>query len=119
MCRKDHAAIHRTVSNSTNTAVTWQVNGTAGGNSSAAPSTATESNSRPLFPASSVTITAVLQADTCVSSNSIVTITAVVFDNSSLKGNYIFSLSGIDLNGFAFYAVGRGHRRRRRQHHRR
>ena len=29
-----------------------------------------------------------------------------MFDNSSLKGNYIFSLSGIDLNGFTFYAVG-------------
>ena len=47
-----------------------------------------------------------LQADTSISGNSIATITAVVFNNSSLKGNYVFSLTGIDLNGNAFYAVG-------------
>ena len=35
-----------------------------------------------------------------------VTITAVQFSNASLKGNYVFSLKGIDASGFAFYAVG-------------
>jgi hypothetical protein len=54
----------------------------------------------------SVTVTAALQSAPTVAGNAIATITAVSFNNSSLKGNYIFSLSGIDGNGFAFYAAG-------------
>jgi hypothetical protein len=97
-----------TVSNTNSTAVTWQVNGVTGGNA-----TVGTVNSSGLYTApnvvpspASVTITAVLQADSSISGNAIVTITSVQFNNSSLKGNYIFSLSGIDANGNAFYAVG-------------
>jgi hypothetical protein len=97
-----------TVSNSSNTTVTWQVNGVAGGNSSVGTIDSTGLYTAPAIvpnPAS-VTISAVLQANAGISGNSIATITAVVFNNSTLKGNYIFSLSGIDVNGFAFYAAG-------------
>jgi hypothetical protein len=47
-----------------------------------------------------------LQSDTTVASNAVATITGVQFSNASLKGNYVFSLKGIDSSGFAFYAVG-------------
>jgi len=97
-----------TVTNTSSSAVSWQVNGVAGGNSKAGTITSTGLYTAPdVIPSpASVTISAVLQADTSISGNSIATITAVVFNNSSLKGNYVFSLSGIDLNGNAFYAVG-------------
>lgn len=97
-----------TVTNSSNTTVTWQVNSIAGGNASVGTIDSTGLYTAPVIvpnPAS-VTITAVLQANAGISGNSIATITAVQFNNSTLKGNYIFSLSGIDVNGFAFYAVG-------------
>ena len=96
------------VTNTTSTAVTWQVNGVTGGNSTVGTITSSGLYTAPdVIPSpASVTISAVLQADTSISGNSIATITAVVFNNSSLKGNYVFSLTGIDLNGNAFYAVG-------------
>jgi predicted small lipoprotein YifL len=97
-----------TVTNSTTTAVNWQVNGVAGGNSSVGTIDSTGLYTAPVIvpnPAS-ITITAVLQADASVTGNAIATITAVQFNNSSLKGNYIFSLSGIDVNDFPFNAVG-------------
>ena len=97
-----------TVINSNNPAVNWLVNGIIGGNASVGTV-----NSTGLYTASFVTpnpptatVTAVSQANTNVFGSAIVTITTVLFDNSSLNGNYIFSLSGIDLNGFTFYAVG-------------
>jgi hypothetical protein len=97
-----------TVTNTTSTAVNWQVNGVTGGNASVGTISSTGLYTAPaLIPSpASVTITAVLQANSNFSGNSIVTVTAVQFNNSSLKGNYIFSLSGIDVNGFAFYAAG-------------
>ncbi len=97
-----------TVTNGTSTAVNWQVNGVAGGNSSVGTIDSTGLYTAPVIvpnPAST-TITAVLQANASVTGNAIVTITAVQFNNSSLSGNYIFSLSGIDANGFPFYALG-------------
>ena len=97
-----------TVTNSTTTAVNWQVNGVAGGNSSVGTIDSTGLYTAPVIvpnPAS-ITITAVLQADASVTGNAIATITAVQFNNASLKGNYIFSLSGIDVNDFPFNAVG-------------
>jgi hypothetical protein len=96
------------VTNSTNTAVTWAVNGVAGGNSIVGTISSTGLYTAPAIVPSpaSVTVTAQLQANAGVSGNAIVTITAVTFSNASLKGTYIFSLSGIDLNGFAFNAVG-------------
>ncbi len=96
------------VVNSSNTAVSWQVNGMAGGNATVGTIDANGNYTAPdIVPnPSSITITAVLQANASVSGNGIVTITAVQFSNSSLKGNYIFSLSGIDVNGFTFYALG-------------
>ena len=47
-----------------------------------------------------------MQADASATGNAIVTITAGQSNNSSLKGNYIFSLTGIDVNASPFYAVG-------------
>jgi hypothetical protein len=97
-----------TVANTTATTVNWQVNGVTGGNATVGTISSTGLYTAPdVVPSpASVTVTAVLQADTAVTGNSIVTITKVVFNNSSLKGTYIFSLSGVDLNGFGFYAVG-------------
>jgi hypothetical protein len=97
-----------TVTNGTSTAVSWQVNGVMGGNSSVGTIDSTGLYTAPVIvpdPAS-ITVTAVSQADASATGNAIVTITAVQFNNSSLQGNYIFSLSGIDVNGFPFYAVG-------------
>lgn len=97
-----------TVSNTTDTAVTWQVNGVTGGNA-----TVGTINSSGLYTApaaipnpASVTITAFITDTSTISGNSIATITAVTFGNSSLKGNYIYGLSGVDSNGNSFYAVG-------------
>jgi hypothetical protein len=97
-----------TVTGSSTTTVSWQVNGVAGGNSSVGTIDSTGLYTAPLVIPSpaSVTITAVLQRSSSVSGNAIVTITAVTFNNASLRGNYIFTLSGIDVNGFPFYAVG-------------
>ncbi|MFZ0796086.1 MAG: hypothetical protein WAM65_20140, partial [Candidatus Korobacteraceae bacterium] len=97
-----------TVTNTTSTTVNWQVNGVAGGNATVGTVSSSGLYTAPdVIPSpASVTISAVLQADTGISGNSIATITAVVFNNSSLKGNYVLSLTGIDLNGNAFTAVG-------------
>lgn len=97
-----------TVTNTSSIAVSWQVNGVAGGNSTTGTVTSTGLYTAPdVIPSpASVTISAVLQANSSISGNSIVTITAVQFNNASLKGNYVLSLNGIDLNGNAFYAVG-------------
>ena len=96
------------VTNTNQTAVTWQVNGVTGGNATVGTISSTGLYTAPAIvpnPAS-ITVTAVLQANSAFSGNAIVTITAVQFNNSSLKGNYVLSVSGIDLNGFAFYLVG-------------
>jgi len=96
------------VTNTSSTTVTWQVNGVAGGNATTGTITSTGLYTAPdVIPSpASVTISAVLQANSSISGNSIATITAVQFNNASLKGNYVLSLTGIDLNGNAFFAVG-------------
>lgn len=96
------------VTNTSSMTVSWQVNGVAGGNATTGTITSTGLYTAPdVIPSpASVTISAVLQANSSISGNSIVTITAVQFNNASLKGNYVLSLNGIDLNGNAFYAVG-------------
>ena len=96
-----------TVTNLSNTAVNWTVNGIPGGNATVGTISSTGLYTAPSVvpnPAA-VTVTATSQMAN-VSGNAIVTITAVMFNNSSLKGTYIFSLSGIDGNGFTFYSVG-------------
>ena len=97
-----------TVTNSTNTSVNWSVNGIAGGNSTVGTISSAGLYTAPVIVPSpaSVTVSAQLEANAGVSGNGIVTITPVTFSNASLKGTYVLSVSGIDVNGFAFYAVG-------------
>ena len=97
-----------TVSGTNDNAITWQVNGVTGGNTSVGTISASGLYTAPsVIPnPASVTITAFITDMTTVSGTSIVTITAVSFSNSSLKGNYVFSLSGLDGNANAFYALG-------------
>jgi hypothetical protein len=97
-----------TVTNTSDTAVTWQVNGVTGGNATVGTITSAGLYTAPAVipnPAS-VTITAFITDVPSISGNSIATITAVVFNNTSLKGNYILSLSGVDGSGNPFYAAG-------------
>ncbi len=97
-----------TVSNTNDNAITWQVNGVTGGNTSVGTISATGLYTAPsVIPnPASVTITAFITDMSTVSGSSIVTITAVAFNNSSLKGNFVFGLSGLDINASPFYAVG-------------
>ena len=97
-----------TVSNTNDNAITWQVNGVTGGNATVGTISATGLYTAPsVIPnPASVTITAFITDMTTVSGSSIVTITAVTFNNASLKGNFVFGLSGLDLNSNPFYAIG-------------
>jgi predicted small lipoprotein YifL len=97
-----------TVTGTTSTTVTWQVNGVTGGSSATGLINSSGLYTAPaIIPSpASITITAVLQSNNAISSNSIVTITVVQFSNSSIKGNYVFSLSGVGLSGTPFYLVG-------------
>jgi hypothetical protein len=97
-----------TTANTSSSAVNWQVNGVSGGNATVGTVSSTGLYTAPnVIPSpASVTVSAVLQADSSVSGNGIVTVTSVTFSDASLKGNYVFSLSGIDSIGAAFYAVG-------------
>ena len=96
------------VTGTTSTAVTWQVNGVAGGTAATGLINSNGLYTAPVVIPSpaSITITAVSQSNSGVSGNSIVTITAVQFSNSSIKGNYVFSLSGVGTSGLPFYLVG-------------
>ncbi len=97
-----------TVSNTTDNTITWQVNGVTGGNTTVGTISSTGLYTAPSVVPSpaSVTITAYISDMSTVSGSSIVTITAVTFGNSSLKGNYVFSLTGLDVNANPFYALG-------------
>jgi hypothetical protein len=97
-----------TVSNTNDNAITWQVNGVTGGNTSVGTISASGLYTAPsVIPnPASVTITAFITDMSTVAGSSIVTIAAVTFGNSSLKGNFVFGLSGLDLNANAFYAIG-------------
>ena len=96
------------VSNTNDNAVTWQVNGVTGGNTSVGTISSSGLYTAPsVIPnPASVTITAFITDMTTVSGSSIVTITAVAFSNSSLKGNFVLTLSGLDGNANPFYAIG-------------
>lgn len=99
-----------TVTNTSDTTVTWQVNGITGGNATVGTiGTAGLYTAPAAIPSpASVTITAFISDVPSISGTAIATITSVQFGLSSLKGTYIFSLSGVDANGagFPFYAVG-------------
>ena len=97
-----------TVTNTSDTAVTWQVNNITGGNASVGTITSGGLYTAPdAIPSpASVTITAFISDVPSISGSAIVTITSVQFGPSSLKGNYIFSLSGVDSSGNSFYAAG-------------
>jgi hypothetical protein len=81
------------VVNTNNAAVTWQVNGTVGGNSTVGTISASGSYTAPNLPPSggTVTITAVSQADSTKSGSITVNIQ---FSNASFQGVYAFSVSG-------------------------
>ena len=97
-----------TVTGTSNMAVNWQVNGVNGGSAATGLISSSGVYTAPVVIPNppTVTITAVLQADTAVSSNAIVTITAVQFNNSSINGAYVFSVSGIGASGLSFNIAG-------------
>lgn len=84
-----------TVENTSNTAVTWQVNGIQGGNSTVGTITSAGLYTAPLAPPSggSVTVTAVSQANPSHSGSATVTI---VFSNATLNGQYAFNYTALD-----------------------
>ena len=86
------------------TAVNWQVNAVAGGNSTVGTISAAGLYTAPLaIPATgAVTITAVAQADTSQTATAAVTI---VFSGAMLSGQYAFSYTGFDTDGL-FFAAG-------------
>lgn len=101
-----------TVQNTTNTAVTWQVSGITGGDSTVGTISTNGLYSAPLSPPETgvVTVTAVSQADSTKSGLATATI---VFSNATLSGQYAFSFSGVDTSGFflvagSFTADGNG-----------
>ncbi len=96
------------VTNSLEDTITWEVNGIIGGNMQIGT---VDSNGLYTAPAlvptpPNVTVTAILNAATNYSANSILTITTATFNNSSLQGNYVLSLKGIASDGSLFYALG-------------
>jgi len=92
------ATFSATVQNTTNSAVTWEVGGTAGGNSTVGTISASGVYTAPKLPpsAGTTTITAVSQADSSKSGTATVTIQ---FSNASIQGPYAFSFSGFNANG--------------------
>jgi hypothetical protein len=104
-----------TVSGGGSIAVTWEVNGKTGGDSTIGTINAQGVYIAPQIPppGQTVTITAVSQADATVTANATVT---VLFSNFSLQNSYAFSLSGTltGTGGFflragSFTADGQGH----------
>lgn len=86
-----------------NTAVNWQVNGVAGGNSSVGTISVAGLYTAPVaIPAGgTVTVAAVAQADTTMSDTATVSIT---HSDAMLSGQYAFSYTGFDPD--LFYAAG-------------
>ena len=98
---------------SSNSAVTWQVNGVANGNSTVGTISATGLYTAPAAIPSPATVTvkAVSQADTSKSASA--TVTVIGFSKATLNGRYSFLLAGDDVNGFftgvgSFQADGKG-----------
>ncbi len=102
-----------TVTNTTNTAVTWEVNGVAGGNATFGTIDTTGHYVAPTAPATVPTsVTAVSKADPRKSATAAVSVT---FSDASLAGDYVFLVTVGDTNpslgsapGFSF-AAGRFH----------
>jgi hypothetical protein len=88
-----------------NTAVTWQVEGVAGGNATTGTISTTGLYTAPTVPppGGSVTVTAVLQADPELFGSALV---AVQFSNVSFSGAYVFNFIGTDQDG-VFTLAGR------------
>ncbi len=93
-----------TVQNTTNTVVTWQVNGFTGGSPTLGEISASGFYTAPLGPPSggTVTIRAVSQADPSRSGSATATI---VFSNASLQGRYAFTFGESDADG-TFFSAG-------------
>ncbi|HJW98644.1 MAG TPA: hypothetical protein VJ453_00690 [Terriglobales bacterium] len=92
-----------TVTGSTNTAVTWSVNGVAGGNSTIGTVSSSGVYTAPLSaPRTGITVTATSQANTAFSASAPV---AVQFGNASLNGTYVFlAMQGDNSAGSTFTA---------------
>ena len=97
----------------TNSAVTWQVNGVAGGNDSVGTVSSAGLYTAPsVIPSpANVTVTAVSQAASAKSGSA--TVTVVGFSDATLNGQYSFLLTGDDSFGDflgvgSFTADGRG-----------
>jgi hypothetical protein len=92
------------VQNSSNAAVTWQVNGAQSGNSTVGTISSSGSFTAPNLPPAggSVTITAVSQADSTKAGSIVVTIQ---FSNASIQGGYAFNVGG-STAGSIVSAVG-------------
>jgi len=97
----------------TNNAATWQVNGVTGGNATLGLITQQGVYTAPRVPPPGgvVTLKATLTAQPTVSATAVVTVT---FSDATIQGNYAFSLSGQETNGFflragSFVADGQGH----------
>jgi hypothetical protein len=95
-----------TVQNTADTAVQWQVNGIAGGNSTIGMISATGLFTAPsAVPSPAVeTVTAVSHADSTKSASTHVAITNL--QNGLLNGPYAFQISGPDSNGYMRAAIG-------------
>lgn len=93
-----------TVTGTTNTAVSWKVNGIAGGDETVGTVDVNGLYMAPMSPpdTASVTITATALADTTKSASSNA---KVVFGDRSLMGPYVASFYGSDSTG-TFYAIG-------------
>jgi hypothetical protein len=87
-----------TVQNTSNTAVTWLVDGVPGGNSAVGTISASGVYTAPKLPPSggTVPVSAESQADATKSSTATVT---VQFSNASVQGPYAFSFSGFNASG--------------------
>jgi hypothetical protein len=88
-----------TVNNTSNPAVTWQLNGVAGGNSTVGTISTSGLYTAPLTPppGGTATIIAVSQAAGGGSGNATA---AIGFSNASLQGSYAFSFTGTNVSGF-------------------
>jgi hypothetical protein len=100
----DAAQFTASVQNATDTSVTWQVDGTTGGDVNSGFISTDGVYSAPLrMPATGeVTITAVANADTSKSATATATI---VSEDALLSGPFAFSYTGFDSNGI-FYVAG-------------
>lgn len=101
------------VTGGANNAATWQVNGVTGGSTALGLITQQGVYTAPRVPppGGTVTLKATLTAQPTVFATAVVTVT---FSDATIQGNYAFSMSGQEINGFflragSFVADGQGH----------